>query len=89
METIRPGFRSNDAVKKVAKTVERCIAEVSALPAFYVPMVMGTSHAGVAAVLADVAVEKAQVPGARTITILESILRSCPLRRRWTNVFTD
>ena len=44
--------------RKLRRLWKRCIAEVSALPAFYVPKVMGTSDAGYRAVSGGVAVVK-------------------------------
>ena len=56
METLRPGFRPNDAVREAAKLVERMHREISTLPVYYVAMVMGTSDAGYAAVSNNIAV---------------------------------
>lgn len=56
METLRPGFNSNDAVREVAELVEKMHREISSLPVYNLSMVMGTSDAGYAAVSNDVAV---------------------------------
>lgn len=56
MEMLRPGFNSNDAVREAAKLVERMHREISSQPIYYVPMVMGATDAGYAAVSDKVAV---------------------------------
>ncbi len=56
MEMLRPGFTSNDATREAAKLVERIHREISSQPVYYLPMVMGATDAGYAAVSNEVAV---------------------------------
>ena len=56
MKMLRPGFNANDAVIEAAELVQRMHREISSREVYYVPMVMGATDAGYAAVSDNVAV---------------------------------
>lgn len=56
LEMLRPGFTANDGTTAVGQLAQKVHGEISSRQIYYVPMIMGATDAGYAAISDDVAV---------------------------------